>query len=165
MNNLDNDTITLVSLESNHIEINTKAAKRSNLISGFINDFPNADIRLNKIKYSTLKKIAEYLEHYINSEPKEITQPLPKKDFKDCVDPWDYEYINLPSDTILEIMLAANFMDIKPLLELTCAKIASIIKGKNTKEIQNILNMESDSNDGEESIYNNESDGTEDDDL
>ena len=62
-------------------------------------------------------------------------------------------------------MLAANFMDIKPLLELTCAKIASIIKGKNTKEIQNILNMESDSNDGEESIYNNESDETEDDDL
>ena len=82
-----------------------------------------------------MKKIKEYLEHYENSEPKEITQPLPKKDFKDCVDPWDYEYINLPSETILEIMLAANFMDIKPLLELTCAKIASIIKGKNTKEI------------------------------
>ena len=59
MNNIDNDFITLVSSESNQIEINTKAAKRSQLIKGMINDYPNEEIKFPKIKYSTLIKITE----------------------------------------------------------------------------------------------------------
>jgi len=165
MNNIDNDFITLVSSESNQIEINTKAAKRSQLIKGMINDYPNEEIKFPKIKYSTLIKITEYLEHYKDSEPKEITQPLPKKDFKECVDDWDYEYINLQNDTILELMLAANFMDIKPLLELTCAKIASVIKGKSPEEIQNEFKMEKDCDDDDDSINSNQMDEFDEDEL
>ena len=41
-------------------------------------------------------------------------------------------------------MVAANFLDIDSLLDLTSAKIASIIKGKNPEEIRRILNMEND---------------------
>ena len=160
MDNTDNYLVNLVSSESYMIPIELKAAKKSNFINNFTNDYPNADIEFKTINYSALKKVAEYLEHYKDSEPKEIIQPLPKKEFKDCVDNWDYEYINISNETVLEIMLAANFMDIKPLVELTCAKIASVIKGKSTKEIQDLLNIESDCNDDEES----NSDETEDDD-
>jgi S-phase kinase-associated protein 1 len=153
MDNSDNYFVNLVSSESYMIPIDIKAAKKSNFINCFLNDFPNEDIKFDKINYSTLKKVAEYLEHYKDSEPKEI-QPLPKKDFKDCIDMWDYEYINLSSENIFEIMLAANFMDIKPLLELTCAKIASVIKGKSPKEIQDLLNIESDCIEDEENSAN-----------
>ena len=153
MDNSDNYFVNLVSSESYMIPIDIKAAKKSNFINCFLNDFPNEDIKFDKINYSTLKKVAEYLEHYKDSELKEI-QPLPKKDFKDCIDMWDYEYINLSSENIFEIMLAANFMDIKPLLELTCAKIASVIKGKSPKEIQDLLNIESDCIDDEENSSN-----------
>ena len=47
---------------------------------------------------------------------------------------------------LFELILAANYLDIKSLLDLTCAKVASMIKGKNTEEIrkqyssQSILN-------------------------
>ena len=153
MDNSDNYFVNLVSSESYLIPIDIKAAKKSNFINCFLNDFPNEDIKFDKINYSTLKKVAEYLEHYKDSEPKEI-QPLPNKDFRDCIDMWDYEYINLSSENIFEIMLAANFMDIKPLLELTCAKIASVIKGKSPKEIQDLLNIESDCIDDEENSAN-----------
>ena len=32
--------------------------------------------------------------------------------------------------------MAANYLDIKPLLDLTCAKVASAIKGKTAEEIR-----------------------------
>ena len=81
--------------------------------------------------------------------------PLPKKDFKECVDTWDYDYINLQNESIFEIMLAANFMDIQPLLELASAKIASLIKGKNERQIREILNMQNDHGDECDCIDNN----------
>ena len=147
--------ITLISSELNHVKINAKAAKRSNLIKDFNNDFPEEAIELKNINNQTLIKVKEYLEHYENIEPKKIMHPLPKKDFKECVDTWDYDYINLQNESIFEIMLAANFMDIQPLLELASAKIASLIKGKNERQIREILNMQNDHGDECDCIDNN----------
>ena len=62
-------------------------------------------------------------------------------------------------------MVAANFMDIKPLLELTCAKIASVIKGKSPEEIQNIFKMEKDCDDDDDSINSNQMDEFDEDEL
>ena len=156
--NQDNEEIILISSESNPVEIKAKAAKRSNLIKEFIQDFPENNIPLNSINYKTLLKIKEYLEHYENSEPKDIRQPLPKKDFKNIVDSWDYNFIDLQNETIFEIMLAANYMDIRPLLNLTCAKIASEITGKNEQQIRDLFKMGKDcgidENETEDNIKN-----------
>ena len=35
-------------------------------------------------------------------------------------------------------------MDIKPLLELSCAKVASMIKGKSVQEVRSLFNIEND---------------------
>ena len=129
---------------------------RSNLLKNLIEDYPSGNYPINEVNYDTLLKIKDYLEHYEDSEPKEISQPLPKKDFIDCVDNWDYDYININEEKIFEIMLAANFMDIQPLLDLTCAKIASEIKGKNDEEIRRLFKFEKDSDeDGEEDYIKN----------
>ena len=137
-------------------ELKTKAAKRSAFIKGYINDFPDADIEFSNINYNTLLKIKEYLEHYENSEPKKIAMPLPNNNFKECVDDWDYNFIDLKNEDIFEIMNAANFMAIQPLLDLSCAKIASLIKGKNEKEIRNLFNMKDDNKDNEDEISTQE---------
>lgn len=36
--------------------------------------------------------------------------------------------IQVQQETLFELILAANYMDIKPLLDLTCATVASMIK-------------------------------------
>lgn len=41
-------------------------------------------------------------------------------------------------------MQAANFLDIKSLLDLTCQKVADMIKGKQPEEIRKIFNIEND---------------------
>ncbi len=40
--------------------------------------------------------------------------------------------------------MASNYLDIKPLLELACAKVASMMKNKSVVEIRKLFNIEND---------------------
>ena len=137
--------IILISSDGEKIEISSKAAQRSVLVKGILEDYPDdAEVPLNNVKSNILKKIKEYLDHYENEEPKEIERPLASNNFKECVNEWDYNFIDMDLQLIFEIILGANYMDIKPLLELSSAKVASIIKGKNTEEIRKIFDINND---------------------
>ena len=137
--------IKLTSQEGETVQISHKAVLRSNLVKGILEDYPDdGEVPVNNVKTAILNKIKEYLEHYENQEPKEIERPLASNDFKECIDEWDYSFIDLDLDQIFELILAANYMDIKPLLELASAKIASLIKGKTTEEIRKLFNIVSD---------------------
>ena len=140
--NFDNSSIALVSLDKKRTFIDTISAKNSKFMDDFRKDFPNEEIQLNNIKFSTCEKIKTYLEHYKDKKPKRIPRPLPNKDFKEVVGEWDYEYINIDVENIYELMQASNFLGIESLLDLTTAKIASLIKGKNPEEIRRILGMD-----------------------
>ena len=136
--------LILVSQEGEKVEISEKAAIRSKLIKNMLEINPDSiEIPLN-VKINILKKIKDYLEHYENEDPKKIERPLPSTDFKLCVDEWDYNYIDIDIGTIFEIMLASNYMDINELLELSSAKNAALIKGKNIQEIRKMYNITND---------------------
>merc|ERR1712098_175649 len=51
---------------------------------------------------------------------------------------------------IFKVILAANYMGIKSLLHLGCAKIAALIKGKSPEEIKRILGDTEDAQMGQE---------------
>ena len=137
--------ITLISSDLVNVEISAKALQRSALVKEIIEGSPNiTEVSLNQVNGRILIKIKEYLEHYENTEPKEIERPLPSQNFKDCVDEWDNNYIDVDLDLIFELILGANYMDIKPLLELASAKVASIIKGKTTEEIRKTFGITND---------------------
>ena len=53
-------------------------------------------------------------------------------------------------------MLAANFMNIKLLIELTSAKVVSMIKGKSVQELRELFNIENDFDPEEEAEIMNE---------
>ncbi len=59
----------------------------------------------------------------------------------DLVQEWYATFIAVEQEQLFEIVLAANYMDIKPLLDLSCAKIASLIKGKTPEEIRKQFNI------------------------
>ena len=109
---------------------------RSGLLKGIMQDYPeDSEIPLNDVDGSTLEKVKEYLVHYQESEPAKIKRPL-KKEFKDSVEEWDCKYIGDDANLILALIKAANFMDIKPLLELSAAKVATIVRGTTTESIR-----------------------------
>ena len=136
--------VTLISSDNEKYEISSKAAKRSTVISNVLESYPeDSEIPIPNVTSKILKVIIEYLNHYENEEPSIIEKPL-KNNFRECVNEWDYDFVNKDKDTIFEIILGANYMDIKPLLEVTCAKIASMINGKTTEEIREIFDIEND---------------------
>jgi S-phase kinase-associated protein 1 len=138
--------LTLTSSDNQKIQIDSKSAERSHLLKGLIADYNQKDdIPLPDIKYDILKKVVEYLAHYKEKEPQQIPKPLPSQDLKEVTDEWDVNFINgMDLDSVFDLINAANYMDIAPLLDLACAKIASLMKGKSAAEIRAMFNIECD---------------------
>lgn len=90
-----------------------------------------------------LKKVLEYCEHYWNSTPKEIKKPLISKELcENGVEEWDAKFIELDKmDDLIDLIVAANFLDIEGLVNLGCAKIATYIKGKSVEEIWDVFGI------------------------
>lgn len=141
-----NANLELTSSDKQKFELNAKAGEKSGLLKNLIADYEeNKDIPLPDIKAEILKKIVEYLNHYKDIEPKEIPKPLPTPNLGEFVDEWDITFINgIELEKVFDLINAANYMDIKPLLDLSCAKIASLMKGKTAEEIRAMFNIECD---------------------
>ena len=75
---------------------------------------------------------------------KEIEKPLKSPNMGEVVDEWDAAFVTIDQEMLFELILAANYMDIKSLLDLTCAKVASMIKGKTPEEIRKTFNIVND---------------------
>ena len=62
----------------------------------------------------------------------------------------------MDKDTLFNLTLAANYLDIKPLLDLCCARIASFIKNKTPEEIRVNLDIVNDFSPEEEAQVRSE---------
>ena len=49
--------------------------------------------------------------------------------------------MNVDQELLFNLVLAANFMDIQPLLDLTCAATAATIKSKSVDDIRKVFNI------------------------
>merc|ERR1712222_9821 len=102
-------------------------------------------IPLPNVKTATLSKVVDYCKYHKDNPPEEIQKPLKSTNLIECgVSEWDSEYVNIEQEVLFELILAANYLDIKSLLDLTCAKVASMIKGKSTEEIRKQFNIVND---------------------
>tara|TARA_E500000178_G_C16626889_1_gene575858 strand:+ start:160 stop:516 length:357 start_codon:yes stop_codon:yes gene_type:complete len=99
---------------------------------------------LPNVKAHVLRKVIEFCEHNQGDPLSQIEKPLKSSDMKENVSEWYAKFINLEQEVIFELILAANYMDIKPLLDLSCAKIACMIKGKTPEEIRQTFNIVND---------------------
>ena len=138
--------INLLSSDNQKIQIGMKVAEKSGLLKGLLADYSgDSDIPLPDVKSDILQKVVEYLTYYKDTEPKEIPKPLPTANLSDVIDKWDLEFINkIELNSVFDLINAANYMDIPSLLDLSCAKIASLMKGKSAEEIRAMFNIECD---------------------
>ena len=127
------------------LEVDVPAAEKSVLIKGLIEESgTEEEIPLPQINKKTLEKVIVFCTHICTNEPPEIDKPLSHSDMAQVVDQWHAEYIDIPQEELFELVMAANYLDIKPLLELSCAKVASQIKNKSVQEIRKYFNIEND---------------------
>jgi len=125
-------------------EVDKKHAFVSNLVKTSLeNDASASSLDIPGVSGPILEKVVEYINHHKGQEPPIIEKPLRSKVLKDvCQDKWDAEYIDKIGENrqnLYDLILAANYMDIKSLLHLGCAKVASLIKGQPLEKIKEIL--------------------------
>ncbi len=85
-----------------------------------------------------------FILHCVSLNTAIVEKPLKSNKMGDvCKDPWDAKFIddvdNRSRQQLYDIILAANYLDIRSLLHLGCAKVASLIKGQPLDKIKDIL--------------------------
>ncbi|KAI3889054.1 hypothetical protein MKX03_012487 [Papaver bracteatum] len=97
-------------------------------------DCTDNGIPLPNVTSKILAKVIEYCrKHDGDADEKD-------KYFKD----WDAEFVKVDQSELFDLILAANYLNIKELLDLTCQKVADMIKGKTPEEIRKTFNIQSD---------------------
>ena len=102
------------------------------------------EIPLPNVKATVLSKVIEFCTHHRDEPMTEIEKPLKSAIMSEVVQKWYADFVNVEQVLLFELILAANYMDIKPLLDLTCATVASMIKGKTPEEIRQTFNITND---------------------
>jgi len=143
----DTGTLKLTSKAGDNtksVSIEKKNAYISVLVKTSIeNDSQATEVPLPGVEGPILLLVTEYMNHHKGVEPPIIEKPLRSKIMREvCKDSWDAEYIDrigVDRQKLYDLILAANYMDIKSLLHLGCAKVASLIKGQPLEKIKDIL--------------------------
>jgi len=143
--------LKLVSKDKKDFTVERKQAFVSMLVKTCLeNDDTAAEVPIPGVTGAILQSVVEYMVHHKGIEPQLVEKPLRSKVMKDvCADKWDAEYIDKIGDNrqqLYDLILAANYMDIKSLLHLGCAKVASLIKGQPLEKIKEILDPKMGSN-------------------
>jgi len=141
------ENIVLVSKEGENgkkVTLVKKHAFISVLVKTSIeNDQAAKEVPLPGVEGPILAEVVNYMQHHKGVEPPIVEKPLRSKVMKEvCQDAWDADYIDAIGDDrqkLYDVILAANYMDIKSLLHLGCAKVASLIKGQPLEKIKDIL--------------------------
>jgi len=139
-------SVKLESSDEQVFDVPREIAEMSVTVKHMLDDVDadsDAPIPLPNVTGKILAKVIEWAKyHHSNPDPPSDE----KKDEKrtDDIIPWDKEFCDVDQPTLFELILAANYLDIKPLLDLTCKTVANMIKGKTPEEIRKTFNIKND---------------------
>uniref|UniRef100_A0A803Q3R9 SKP1-like protein n=2 Tax=Cannabis sativa TaxID=3483 RepID=A0A803Q3R9_CANSA len=125
--------ITLISSDGESFEMEEAVAMQSQMIKFMIEDgcADNA-IPVPNVTANILAMVIEYCKKHIDS-PNDVD-----------LESWDANFVKVDQATLYDLIMAANYLNIKDLLDLTCQTVADMIKGKTPEEIRKTFNIEND---------------------
>ncbi|EPS66410.1 hypothetical protein M569_08366, partial [Genlisea aurea] len=140
--------ITLRSSDGEIFEVEEAVAVESQTIKHMIeDDCADSVIPLPNVHGKILSKVIEYCRRHVEvgasaakSDDKVSSALSPDEDLKS----FDAEFVKVDQGTLFDLILAANYLNIKSLLDLTCQTVADMIKGKTPEEIRKTFNIKND---------------------
>ena len=138
-------TITLISKDGDKLEAPNSMISISRMLSDAtsLQDDDVSDEIPIKFSSVVLKHIFSFCEHYASEKMKPIQIPLESTFLTDIVQDWYNDFVtNLAAMDLFELVEAANYLDIKDLLDLACLAIAIKIKDKNEEELLALYHAE-----------------------
>jgi S-phase kinase-associated protein 1 len=132
--------INLISQEGHSFEISKSAAVMSKVLQVIIEgDNKETEIPLKEVSTDVMQKVVEFMIYHENVEMPEISKPIQHTNIKYLTTQWDANFINVENELLFKLLTVSNYLDMKPLLNLCCAKIATMIKGKTREQIKTIF--------------------------
>ena len=134
--------IKLQSSDGEVFSVDVEIAKQSVTIKTMLEDLGMEDgdevVPLPNINAAILKKVIQW-STYHKDDP-----PQPEAESTNDIISWDSDFLKVDQGTIFELTLAANYLDIKGLLDVTCKTVANnMIKGKSVEELRKTINERS----------------------
>ena len=123
--------IILKSSEGETFEIEEAVAVQSQTIKHLIDDecVNDTEIPLTNVTGKILAMVIEYCKKHVDAAS------------SDELEKWDADFVKVDQDTLLKLILAARYLDIKSLYDLGCLTTANNIKDKTPEEIRKIFNI------------------------
>ncbi|KAJ1367965.1 hypothetical protein KIN20_029003 [Parelaphostrongylus tenuis] len=137
--------ITLVTNDGENFVVPLNVIRFSRTINAtvqglsFGNDL-NDPIPVRDVSGPIMRKVLQWCTYHINDP--QLSGDLDRHENRIVdVSSWDAVFLNVESKTLFEIVLAADYLDIKGLLNVACKAVANMIKGKTVEEIHRIYNI------------------------
>merc|ERR1711992_65062 len=141
-------TIKLQSSDGDIFPVDVEIAKQSVTIKTMLEDEEEL-VPLPNVNAAILKKVIQWATYH-KDDPPPPEDDENKEKRTDDISSWDADFLKVDQGTLFELILAANYLDIKGLLDVTCKTVANMIKGKTPEEIRKTFNIKNDFTPSEE---------------
>lgn len=140
--------IKLQSSDEEIFEVDVDVARMSVTLRTMLDDLgieedDGEPIPVQNVNSSILRKVIQWATYHKNDPPTPEDDDNREKRTDD-ISSWDADFLKVDQGTLFEIILAANYLDIKGLLDVTCKTVANMIRGKTPEEIRKTFNIKND---------------------
>ncbi|XP_051167915.1 S-phase kinase-associated protein 1-like isoform X2 [Leptopilina boulardi] len=138
--------IILQSTEGETFEVDVEVVKCSITIKNMLENLGEDDdekeiVPLINVNSAILKKIIQWATYHKENPIPLVDDDENTEKGSDNISSWDAEFLKIDHGTLFELILAANFLDIKELLDIACKSVANMIKGRTPDEIRNVFGI------------------------
>ncbi|KAF8383889.1 hypothetical protein PRIPAC_73031, partial [Pristionchus pacificus] len=145
--------VTLLSSDGQQFPIEKSIVSMCQTISRLIEAFATAEgvgeeafldhpIPLSNVSSDVLEKVLEWCIRQTIEEDRDSGDFSEMSLEEDTT--WVRNFLNISNDELFDLILAANYLDVAGLLELTCKHVASMIKGKSPEDIRRTFGIVND---------------------
>ncbi|XP_030944203.1 SKP1-like protein 1B [Quercus lobata] len=131
--------VTLKSSDGEIFEVEETVAMESQTIKSLIeDDCADNAIPLPNVTSRILSLVIQYCKEHTSSSDSNSSKS------NEELKAWDTQFINVDQNVLFDLIMAANYLNIKGLLDLTSQTVADMIKGKTPEQIRAIFNIVND---------------------
>ncbi|MCO5603010.1 hypothetical protein L7F22_057152 [Adiantum nelumboides] len=129
--------VKLKSSDDEMFEVEEVVALESQTMKDMVEDTgSDSIIPLFNVSSKCLSKVIEYCRYHALEVPPALTDEEVKQ--------WDADFLKVDQATLFDLILAANYLNIQSLLDLTAQCVADMIKGKTPEQVRKTFNIEND---------------------
>lgn len=133
MEGCDDELVILTTSDGQEFELEYGTIKCSETIKNLVEDAGfDEPLPLPGVTGKIMVKVVEWCKHHAEHG---VSEELSD---------WDKTFYEMDQSELFDVILAANYLDIKNLLDGSCMTVADMIKGKSPDEIRKTFNIKND---------------------